>query len=43
METRKCPLCGGIMVKSKSKTGGYARYFWQPPWKSKTTGLFVEL
>ncbi|MFA4803561.1 hypothetical protein P8X34_02185 [Pyrococcus kukulkanii] len=39
METRKCPLCGGIMVKSKSKTGGYARYFWQPPWKSKTTGL----
>ncbi|WP_010884461.1 hypothetical protein [Pyrococcus horikoshii] len=36
VETRKCPLCGGTMVKSKSK---YARFFWQPPWKSKTVGF----
>ena len=45
VETRECPLCGGTMVKSKTKRGGYARFFWQPPWKSKTTGLikpFIE-
>ncbi|MFA4645973.1 hypothetical protein P8X24_01665 [Pyrococcus kukulkanii] len=27
------------MVKSRGKYAGHARYFWQPPWKSKTTGL----
>ncbi|WP_456368175.1 hypothetical protein [Thermococcus sp.] len=27
------------MVKSKSERAGYARFFWQPPWKSRTTGL----
>ncbi|WP_297504966.1 hypothetical protein [Thermococcus sp.] len=33
------------MVRSKTKRGGYSRFFWQPPWKSKTTGLlrpFIE-
>ena len=45
IETRKCPICGGTMVKSKSERAGYARFFWQPPWKSKTTGVlrpFIE-
>ncbi len=45
IETRKCPLCGGTMVKSKIKRAGYARFFWQPPWKSRTTGVlrpFIE-
>ena len=39
VETRKCPLCGGTMVRSKTKRAGYARFFWKPPWKSKTTGM----
>ena len=39
VETRKCPLCGGRMVKSKTKRAGYARFFWAPPWKSRLTGL----
>jgi len=45
IETRKCPLCGGTMVKSETKRAGYARFFWKPPWKSKTTGIlkpFIE-
>ncbi|WP_297505962.1 hypothetical protein [Thermococcus sp.] len=45
IETRRCPLCGGTMVRSKTKREGYSRFFWQPPWKSKTTGLlkpFIE-
>ena len=39
IETRKCPLCGGTMVRSKAKIAGHARFFWQPLWKSRTTGL----
>ncbi len=45
VKTRKCPLCGGTMVRSKTKRGAYSRFFWQPPWKSKTTGVlrpFIE-
>ena len=45
IETRKCPLCGGTMVKSAIKNYGHARFFWKPPWKSKTTGIlrpFIE-
>lgn len=33
METKKCPLCGGGMVRGKSHQEGYARYFWRAPWK----------
>lgn len=33
METRKCPLCGGTMVRGKNYQSGYARYFWEAPWK----------
>ncbi|NJE61274.1 hypothetical protein [Thermococcus sp. 21S7] len=43
IETRKCPLCGGTMVKSKTKRGGYARFFWAPPWKSRTTGMLKPI
>jgi hypothetical protein len=34
---RKCPLCGGEMLRSRSNTSGYTSYFWKKPWK---TGLF---
>ncbi|WP_457751372.1 hypothetical protein [Thermococcus sp.] len=43
VETRKCPLCGGTMVKSAEKHYSYARFFWKPPWKSKTTGLLKPI
>jgi len=39
IETRKCPICGGTMIRSKKKIAGHARFFWYPPWKSKTTGI----
>jgi len=32
VETRKCPLCGGTMVKAKGET---LRSSAVPPWKSK--------
>jgi len=38
IRTRKCPLCGGTMVMSKTGRAGYARFFWAPPWKSRLTG-----
>jgi hypothetical protein len=34
---RKCPICGGEMLRSRSNTSGYTSYFWKKPWKS---GLF---
>ena len=34
---RKCPLCGGEMLRSRSNTSGYTSYFWKKPWK---TGIF---
>ncbi|WP_297438744.1 hypothetical protein [Thermococcus sp.] len=42
VETRKCPFCGGRMVPSKVETYGHSTYFWVPPWKSKTTGIFTK-
>ncbi|WCN31165.1 hypothetical protein POG21_04390 [Thermococcus kodakarensis] len=33
METKRCPMCGGTMVKGKNYQAGYARYFWEAPWK----------
>ena len=35
---RKCPLCGGEMLRSRSHTSGYTSYFWKKPWKM---GLFA--
>jgi hypothetical protein len=31
---RKCPLCSGSMIRSRSASSGYTKYFWQKPWKS---------
>ncbi len=30
---RRCPLCGGEMVKSRTNQAGYSRYFWRAPWE----------
>ena len=27
------------MVKSAIRNYGHARFFWKPPWKSRTTGI----
>ncbi|NJE31186.1 hypothetical protein E3E38_09040 [Thermococcus sp. 18S1] len=35
VETRKCPLCGGTMVKAKGET---LKSSVVPPWKSKLQG-----
>ena len=32
---RKCPLCGGDMLRSRSNTSGYTSYFWKKPWKTR--------
>jgi hypothetical protein len=34
---RKCPLCSGEMLRSRSANNGGTGYFWKKPWKS---GLF---
>jgi hypothetical protein len=34
---RKCPLCSGDLIRSKSPNSGYTSYFWKKPWK---TGWF---
>jgi hypothetical protein len=34
---RKCPLCSGDMLRSRSANSGYTSYFWKKPWK---TGIF---
>jgi hypothetical protein len=34
---RKCPLCGGDMLRSRTSSSGYTSYFWKKPWR---TGLF---
>ena len=31
---RKCPLCAGDMLRSRSASSGYTSYFWKKPWKS---------
>ncbi|WP_461864929.1 hypothetical protein [Thermococcus sp.] len=38
METKKCPFCGGDMIKAKSPQAGYAVYFWKAPWKKGLKG-----
>jgi len=38
METKKCPFCGGTIVKGKSPQEGYALYFWKAPWKKGFKG-----
>lgn len=30
---RKCPLCSGDLVRSRTYTHGYTGYFWKKPWK----------
>jgi hypothetical protein len=35
---RKCPLCSGDLVRSRTHSQGYTGYFWKKPWK---TGLFA--
>lgn len=40
METRKCPFCGGTMIKAKSNQEGYATYFWRAPWKKGLKAAF---
>ena len=35
---RKCPLCGGDLVRSQTHASGYTTYFWKKPWKRG--GLF---
>ena len=37
-EKKKCPECGGEMVRSRNRQNGYAQYFWVKPWK-KIGGL----
>lgn len=34
---RKCPLCSGELIRSRSHNSGYTFYFWKKPWKR---GLF---
>jgi len=34
---RKCPLCSGDMLRSRTSNAGYTSYFWRKPWKR---GLF---
>ncbi|MDD5528538.1 MAG: hypothetical protein PHX21_00745 [bacterium] len=38
---KKCPDCGGDLVKSNSPTNGYTTYFWAKPW-SKFIGVNNE-
>lgn len=33
--TKKCPDCGGELVKSKRHDMGEAKYFWAKPWSTK--------
>jgi hypothetical protein len=30
---RKCPFCGGDLLRSRSHQWGYTSYFWKKPWK----------
>ena len=39
---RKCPLCSGEMLRSRSNTSGYTSYFWKKPWKSGFFSWGVE-
>jgi hypothetical protein len=34
---RKCPLCSGEMLRSRSANSGATTYFWKKPWR---IGLF---
>ncbi|WP_457753479.1 hypothetical protein [Thermococcus sp.] len=40
METRKCPFCGGTMIRAKSNLEGHAVYFWRAPWKKGLKAAF---
>lgn len=35
IETKRCPDCGGDLIKSKSYHHHYAMYFWKKPWAGK--------
>ncbi len=39
---RKCPLCAGDLIRSKSYNSGYTFYFWKKPWKRKFLDWGVE-
>jgi hypothetical protein len=39
---RKCPLCGGDLVRSPSNASGYTAYFWKKPWKRSLFGWGLE-
>jgi hypothetical protein len=39
---RKCPFCGGDMLRSSTHQYGHTHYFWQKPWKRSFFGLGAE-
>jgi hypothetical protein len=39
---RKCPHCGGDLLRSRSHQSGYTSYFWKKPWKSGFFDFGVE-
>jgi tetratricopeptide (TPR) repeat protein len=39
---RKCPFCGGDMLRSRSHKWGYTHYFWQKPWGRTFFGFGAE-
>ncbi|HEY7369523.1 MAG TPA: hypothetical protein VIA29_06515, partial [Thermoanaerobaculia bacterium] len=39
---RKCPFCGGDMLRSRSHNYGYTHYFWQKPWRRSFFGFGAE-
>jgi hypothetical protein len=39
---RRCPFCGGDMLRSRSHNYGYTHYFWQKPWKRSFFGFGAE-
>ncbi|ADC66040.1 conserved hypothetical protein [Ferroglobus placidus DSM 10642] len=41
MEIKTCPLCGGEMIKGKSKNSGHAKYFWKKPWSGILGGVVL--
>jgi hypothetical protein len=30
---RKCPMCSGELLRSRSNNWGYTAYFWKKPWE----------
>jgi hypothetical protein len=39
---RKCPLCSGALIRSRSYNSGYTFYFWKKPWRRKLFDFGVE-